>query len=63
MKVQKMRINARRYGGAVIMWAGISLLALLFLPPTCWLIAAAIAMIITGYNLMRRRCGYRYKYK
>jgi len=59
MKFQRIRINARRYGGTVLMLAGISLLASIALPPTCWLFAIAISMIIAGYSMIRKRCYYK----
>ncbi|MDR0917596.1 MAG: hypothetical protein LBN02_10485 [Oscillospiraceae bacterium] len=43
-------------GGAVLMWAGIALLAVVVLPATCWLFAVAIAMILVGHSMMKRRC-------
>ena len=43
--------------GSVLMCAGVWLLALVLLPPICWLFAVGIAMLLFGHTLVnRRRC-------
>jgi len=48
----------KRYCGTALVWAGIILLAVLTLPATSFLFAAAVAMIVVGYSLSKK---YRWR--